>query len=606
MGIEIKHKGQHLLKHKSQEVKHIDATRPTITNVKLAIDNLYTLVGGSVQWKDPVATKATLPLTGNVVNDARIVEDDGDAKQAMYACKATTGDVDAQWVKIADVDWGDFLGYPLLTNQAVTGLTNEVNLGALTTGLLKHTVAGGVSTPATAIAGTDYLYGGLLVSLTQETNETDIGGTTIANSTTTITGIDTFFLSMVSPGDRISLSSNSNEYSIVTAVNSNTELIVDTSRGNGTSQTINLKHAVLVSKNYAGTPTLMINDYGNLYIGDFNYSDDEGYAPSSDALTTLNKNTGNCYQLIKTNSIANNNSAYTYYGAGIDNYAKVGLNTKGGGNLPGVFMFGYDEIPIYIGTGMIDSYPSTEAECSLKITNNQVQLLQNLYSELNVGLGTNTKLSKFTVKQATDITDVRGTTTANATTTINGSGTRFLIDFGIGDRISLSSAAGTYATITAIATDISLTVDTVLGDGSSQTINKKASIARFENAAGAISYIIDDTGLNKFKSTAHDIYDAGNSGATKTIDWNNGSVQKVTMTDNCTFTFSNPVAGKYYKLYLIQDAGGTNTHTWTGGGLSIVWDSGSEPVWVTTGDAVNIAMFDYYESVWRGGAWLSA
>lgn len=36
-------------------------------------------------------------------------------------------------------------------------LSNEVDLGALTTGLLKHSVAAGVSTPATATPGTDYL-----------------------------------------------------------------------------------------------------------------------------------------------------------------------------------------------------------------------------------------------------------------------------------------------------------------------------------------------------------------------------------------------------------------------------------------------------------------
>lgn len=43
-----------------------------------------------------------------------------------------------------------------VTSQAESGLSNEVNLGALTTGLLKHTVSAGVSTPATAVAGTDY------------------------------------------------------------------------------------------------------------------------------------------------------------------------------------------------------------------------------------------------------------------------------------------------------------------------------------------------------------------------------------------------------------------------------------------------------------------
>ena len=36
------------------------------------------------------------------------------------------------------------------------GLPSGVNLGALTTGLLKHTVSAGVSTPATAVNGTDY------------------------------------------------------------------------------------------------------------------------------------------------------------------------------------------------------------------------------------------------------------------------------------------------------------------------------------------------------------------------------------------------------------------------------------------------------------------
>lgn len=46
-----------------------------------------------------------------------------------------------------------------VTTQAEAGLSAEFNLGGLTTGLLKHTVAAGVSTPATASEGTDYLAG---------------------------------------------------------------------------------------------------------------------------------------------------------------------------------------------------------------------------------------------------------------------------------------------------------------------------------------------------------------------------------------------------------------------------------------------------------------
>lgn len=51
---------------------------------------------------------------------------------------------------------GAVAGAHFLTNQAETALSAEVNLGALTTGLLKITVAGGVATPSTASAGSDY------------------------------------------------------------------------------------------------------------------------------------------------------------------------------------------------------------------------------------------------------------------------------------------------------------------------------------------------------------------------------------------------------------------------------------------------------------------
>ena len=57
------------------------------------------------------------------------------------------------------------------------------------------------------------------------------------------------------------------------------------------------------------------------------------------------------------------------------------------------------------------------------------------------------------------------------------------------------------------------------------------------------------------------IYDAGNSGTSKTINWNDGDQQKVTLTGNVTFAFSNTVAGRTYLLYLVQDATGGRTCT---------------------------------------------
>ncbi len=68
---------------------------------------------GALSWKEPVDRTDTsygsgtvLPVTGNVVNDARMVADDGDGKPAQYVCVATSGAWSDQWVKIADIDWG--------------------------------------------------------------------------------------------------------------------------------------------------------------------------------------------------------------------------------------------------------------------------------------------------------------------------------------------------------------------------------------------------------------------------------------------------------------------------------------------------------------------
>ncbi len=53
------------------------------------------------------------------------------------------------------------------------------------------------------------------------------------------------------------------------------------------------------------------------------------------------------------------------------------------------------------------------------------------------------------------------------------------------------------------------------------------------------------------------IYDNGDSGTSKEIDWNNGETQKLTLTGNCTLTFANAASGGYLTLFIdIDDTGG--------------------------------------------------
>ena len=57
------------------------------------------------------------------------------------------------------------------------------------------------------------------------------------------------------------------------------------------------------------------------------------------------------------------------------------------------------------------------------------------------------------------------------------------------------------------------------------------------------------------------IFNAGNSGASKTINWNDGDQQLLTVNANTTLSFSNIVAGRNYILYLLQDGTGNRTIT---------------------------------------------
>ena len=72
------------------------------------------------------------------------------------------------------------------------------------------------------------------------------------------------------------------------------------------------------------------------------------------------------------------------------------------------------------------------------------------------------------------------------------------------------------------------------------------------------------------------------SGATETIDLETANYWKVTLTANCTFTFSNPPASGTvgsFTLKLMQDGTGTRTVTWP---ASVDWAAGTAPTLTTT------------------------
>lgn len=149
--------------------------------------------------------------------------------------------------------------------------------------------------------------------------------------------------------------------------------------------------------------------------------------------------------------------------------------------------------------------------------------------------------------------------------------------------LNLATITGTADQITVTNGAASITLSTP------QSINTTSTprFARIGLGTGAgATAVITTTGQ---VNTGY--YANGSSGAAATISWNNGMVQKITLTDAATLTFSNPISGvAQYRLDLTQDGTGSRTVTWPG---TVVWQGGSAPTLTTAAGKTDICTFMY-------------
>lgn len=85
-------------------------------------------------------------------------------------------------------------------------------------------------------------------------------------------------------------------------------------------------------------------------------------------------------------------------------------------------------------------------------------------------------------------------------------------------------------------------------------------------------------------------FDSGNSGSSKTINWDNATGQKSTLTANCTYTFSNLLSGQAYVLRLVQGGAGSFTVTWP---AAVKWAGGTPPTLSTAVGAIDVVTIYY-------------
>ena len=92
------------------------------------------------------------------------------------------------------------------------------------------------------------------------------------------------------------------------------------------------------------------------------------------------------------------------------------------------------------------------------------------------------------------------------------------------------------------------------------------------------------------------------SGSADTISLTDGNVHNVTLTANCTFTFSAPPASGTsgsFTLFLNQDGTGSRTATWPS---EVKWAGGTAPTLTTTASRTDILVFTTIDggTIWYG------
>lgn len=172
--------------------------------------------------------------------------------------------------------------------------------------------------------------------------------------------------------------------------------------------------------------------------------------------------------------------------------------------------------------------------------------------------------------------------TAGVTPVVNGgTGTAALpsngqIPIGNGTGYTLATPLGTANQITVTAAAGSLTFATPQAIATSST----PQFARIGAGVGADS----TAAIYAFGPLKHRIVANGSVGATATLNLDQGDWQTLTLTANCTLTFSAPVAGTVYRLMVTQDGTGSRTVTWP----TIRWAGGSAPTLTVTASKTDI------------------
>lgn len=187
------------------------------------------------------------------------------------------------------------------------------------------------------------------------------------------------------------------------------------------------------------------------------------------------------------------------------------------------------------------------------------------------------------------------TFTVGNTLTINAANSLRLADTDSSNYVGLK-APGT------VSTNYTLTLPAADGTSGQVLSTNGSGVLSFGNS-GDVTLTGTQTLTNKtveagtFTNGYTEEVATANTSTAYTIDLANGSVQILTLTGNCTFTFPTATAGKGFTLLLKQDGTGSRTVTWP---AAVKWPASTAPTITATASKMDKYVFVADGTNWVG------
>ena len=169
--------------------------------------------------------------------------------------------------------------------------------------------------------------------------------------------------------------------------------------------------------------------------------------------------------------------------------------------------------------------------------------------------------------------------------------------------VQATLTAGSFVTLTGAQTLTNKTLTSPVINSPTGIVKGDVGLGNVDNTSDATKNSATATLTNKtieagvFTNGYTEEVATANTGTAYTIDLANGSVQILTLTGNCTFTFPAATAGRSFIMILKQDGTGSRTVTWP---AAVKWPAGTAPTITSTASKADKYVFTADGTNWIG------